>query len=180
MLSKAFVVKRKYVNTSAQASAFLLQVESDDKMSWISPEMMSPVTEAQDKLKMKLSPFFLQLISGAAMQQLKKDNTNNNDNSNNNNNSNNITSTNNTNNNNNNNRNANNGNNDNINNNNDNTITTTITNNNTGNNNSVNKDFPEGALEGHFREVATVILALVTELGAEVDRLQRMQVARTL
>ena len=89
---------------------------------------------------------------------------------------------NNNNNNNNSNRNTNNGNdnnNNNTNNNNDNT-TTTITNNNTDNNNCVNKDFPEGDLEGHLREVATVILPLVTELGTEVDRLQRMQVARTL
>lgn len=82
LFSKALATKRKYVNTSGQTSAFLLQVESDDKLSWVSPEILGPVLRAQDKLKQQLGPFFLHLVSGAAMQQLKKDSHNNNNNQN--------------------------------------------------------------------------------------------------
>jgi hypothetical protein len=73
LLAKAFATKRKYLNVSGQASAFLAQVQADEQFNWMSADILSPVHKAQAQLSEHLSPFFLHLASGAAMQQLKKE-----------------------------------------------------------------------------------------------------------
>jgi hypothetical protein len=73
LLAKAFATKRKYMNVSGQASAFLAQVQADEQFNWMSADILSPVHKAQAQLAEDLTPFFLHLASGAAMQQLKKE-----------------------------------------------------------------------------------------------------------